>query len=229
MKEILDWAEVWALFIPLIVLFKYWKQPSYLLPIIIFVFVSLYINFLIDVIWKGKRVFDFPEWFKVNTYFYNTLSIVRFFLLSWFFIGLKQPFLSIIKKTIPVLFLIFVIINFAFFEKFINYWYNEKGILSSTISTTLFTVESIGMLFYCIQYYFFKLQEEKEELKRPTDFWIVTGLSIFYVSTLPIYLFYSALLKYSQPFAVVIWKIPNIAFIILCIFIAKSFYNPKHE
>ena len=227
--EFIDWSEVWALFIPLIVLFRYRKQPSYLFPLVIYVFVSLYLNYLIDVMWKGKRIIDFPDWFKVNTYIYNVLSIIRFFLFSWFFIGLKQPFLSAVKKAVPVLFLIFVIINFSFFEKFINYWYDEKGILSSTISTKLFTAESVGMLFYCIQYYFFKLQEEKDELKRPPDFWIVTGLSIYYVSNFLIFLFYERLLSYSPDFAVFIWTITNITFIILCTFIARAFYISRHE
>ena len=219
----MDWSEVWALFIPLIFLFKFKKQPSYLFPIVIFIFISLYVNFLIDLSWKGKHAFNFPDWFKVNTYFYNALSIIRFLLFSLFFIKLSQPAHSLIIKVILALFLIFVIINFSFFEKFVNYWYDVNGKLKATLSSKLLTVESIGMLFYCIRYYFNKLQEDKSESTRPPDFWVVTGLSIYYVSSFLIFLFYQSLLKYSQPFAVLIWKIPDITFLILCIFIAKSF------
>lgn len=227
LKEIFDWAEVWALFIPLIVLFRNKRQPGFLFPVVIYVFISLYLNYLIDVSWKGKHVFPFPDWFQVNTYYYNALSIIRFFLLSWFFIKLDQPFLRTVKKIVPILFLIFVVVNFSFFEKFVNYWYNANGKLSSTLSSKLLSAEAIGMLFYCIQYYFYKLQEDKEELKKPADFWIVTGLSIFYVSNFLIFLFYERLLQDSQPFVIYIWYIPNITFIILCIFIAKAFSLSK--
>ena len=102
--EILDWSEVWALFIPLIVLFVKKKQPAFLKPVIIYLFIALPLNLFADIIWKFQVVHHFPHWLKTNTYVYNFHSIVRFLLFSIFFIKLHQPFLVRIKKIIVCFF-----------------------------------------------------------------------------------------------------------------------------
>jgi hypothetical protein len=73
----------------------------------------------------------------------------------------------------------------------------------------------------------YKLQDDNEEVKRPADFWIVTGLTIYVSISFFIFLFQNMLVKQLQDTAVSIWKIHDIAYIILCIFIAKAFYASR--
>lgn len=220
--EILDWLEVWALFIPLIALLKKNKRPGYLKPVIIYVWLALIINLFANLSWKLKAHYDFPVWYQTNTYFYNIHSIARFFLFSWFFIKLKQPFLSTPKKIIPVIFLIFIIVNFVFFEPFVNYWY-ENGKLNSILSSHLLSLEAGLMLLYCLQYYLYLMKEEQTFFTKLPSLWVVTGLSIFVVVGFPIYLFYTAAITHSKDFIINIWLVQKIAFLIFCILIAKAF------
>jgi hypothetical protein len=217
-KGILDWLEVWALFIPIAALFKNKKQPAYLRPVVIYLFVALFLNLLIDISWKGKIPFHFPEWFQTNTYLYNILSIMRLFLFSLFFIRLNQPFLVTIKKVLPLVFLIFIIINFGFFENFFYF---------KLLSSRLHSVEAGILLFYCLQYYLYMLNQEQTLFSKFPSFWVVTGLSILIITSFPIYLFYNAIVHQSLDFAYKIWPVQKVALLIFCILIAKAFYQSK--
>jgi hypothetical protein len=220
--QILDWLEVWSLFIPLIVLLKKRKQPGYLKPVIIYLWLALIINLLANISWKFKSHYNFPVWYQTNTYFYNIHSIVRFFLFSWFFIILRQPFFLTLKKLLPVLFLTFIIINFTFIEYFVNYWY-ANGKLNSLLSSNLLTMEAGFLLLYCLLYYFYLLKEDQPFFTKLPSFWVVTGLSIFVVIGFPIYLFYAAAIEHSKNFIINIWLVQKFAYLIFCILIAKAF------
>ncbi|MDB5192226.1 MAG: hypothetical protein JWQ96_1789 [Segetibacter sp.] len=224
LKIIFDWLEVWALLIPLFVVITRKNQPPILTPIITYVLLALIINSLANISWKYKNDYNFPIWYQTNTYFYSIHSIVRFFLLSWFFIRLNQPLLLTIKKVILILFIIFLIVNFSF-EPFINYWYKD-GKMESTISTRLLAVEAGMMLFYCLQYYFYILLQDQTEERTP-DFWIVTGLAIFSFCSFPIYFFYQAILNNHRTFTLNIWLVQKICFLIFCIGVAYAFYISK--
>ena len=223
-QEILDWSEVWALLIPLVVLLIYRKQPGYFRPIIIYLCIALAINLLIDVGWRFLEIqkiaakiglkfnSDIPGWLSPNNYLYNIHSIVRFICFSTFFILLKQPFLTQLKKNLPFFSLLLILINFTFFENFFN---------PKLFSSRLLAAEAGLLLFYCLQYYLYKLLEENAVAKNQKDFWLVMGLSIYVCFNFPYFLLYSTL-KLED--AVYWWNFHNISYIILCIFIAKAFY-----
>ena len=224
--QIINWSEVWALFIPIFFLWRYKNQPRYLNPVIVYVFVALYLNFFIDLV-NYADVLKFPDWLQTNTYIYHIHSIIRFILFSIFFIRLKQPFLHWSIRMIPVLFFAFVIINFCFFEHFINYERVSWGV-NSKLSSHLLTVEAVLLLAYCLQYYLYRLQDEHAEQRKLPDFWVVTGLFIFIVPCIPIYLFYDRIIENYNDFTRLIWKVPDLCFLIFCIMIAKSFSISKH-
>jgi hypothetical protein len=218
---IIDWLEVWALLIPVIVFMLIPKLPSYLRLVAVYVFIAFFINLFATISWKFKHSFNFPVVFQTNTYFYNIHSIVRLFLFGWFFILLDQPFLQRAKKIILLLFLVFIVINFMF-EPFINYWY-EDGKLQSTISHRILATEAAIMVFYCLQYYLYNLMHD-EAVKRTPDFWIVTGLAIFSFCSFPIYFFYNAILLNYRIFTINIWVVQKISFLIFCLCIARALY-----
>jgi hypothetical protein len=213
-KNIFDWSEVWALLIPLTVLFLKKRQPAFNKPVIIYIWIALLLNTGIDLTWKLRL--SLPVAFQSNNYLYNIHSVVRLLLFSLFFIELKQPFLVKVKKAIPFLFIGFVIVNFCFYQNFFDYW---------QLSSRLLSIEAALLLFYCIQYYLFKIKEDEEVNKAHPDFWIVTGLGIYVTANFVIFLLYNELTRRLQNFAISLWNIHNITYIILNVFIAKGFYE----
>lgn len=221
LKEILDWSEVWALLIPLAILvLKKNKLPFYLKPVQVYIYVALVLNIIIDLISKYKIKWGLgPEdllW--NNNFLYNIQSVLRLFLFAWFFILLRQRFMNRIKAFLPFLFLIFLLVNFFAYEKFIPRGNNES------FSSRLLATESALLLFYCLQYFIFLVIEDKATpLSRRPGFWVVAGLSVYVAVSFFIFLFYDYLVKVTWDFAVGIWDVHNIVFIILCICLAKQF------
>ena len=221
--KILDWSEVWALLIPLaFVLFKK-NKSAYLRPLKIYVWVALMLNVGAISIWLSNRLnfSNMPDFLQSNNFLYNTHSIVRLLLFSWFFILLNQRFMHRIKAGLPFLFILLAIINFIFFEDFFNY-----GMLSSRLLAT----EAAILLFYCLQYFIYLMIDDKgTSLRKYPGFWVITCLSIYVSANFFIFLFYNYLItKNLKLFAVNIWDVHNIVFILLCIGLAIEL-NKKHE
>lgn len=218
LQLILDWSEVWALLIPLFVLVIRGKQPPLLKPVIVYLWLALLFNIIADVIGDFKR--HLPAWLQSNNLLYNVHSLVRFSCFSFFFISLKQSSSSLIKKAIPFLSLLFVLINFSFFENFFNPMH---------LSGDLLAVEAYLLLIYCMLYYLLRLKEDVEVISSGKVFWIVTGLSIYVVINFFVFLFYLPMIKVNPMLADKMWTIHNIAYITFCILIAKAFYvHNKH-
>src|SRR5688572_22026822 len=129
-------VEIWGSLIPLFFLFGK-KQPHYLKPVVIYVWCALILSIICDSFVELQPP-NPPIWVRVNTYLYNIHSIIRFSLFAVFFIRLNQPFLTRVKKVIPILFIIFIVFNFfiptGLEEPFFNYWYDETGELQANIS-----------------------------------------------------------------------------------------------
>lgn len=218
---LLDWSEVWALLIPLAILIWKRNDTPYLKPVRIFVYVSLVMNLVIDLIWKFKEKMGFQpgDFFWSNNFIYNAESIIRFHLFAWFFIGLNQRFLHRVKKFIPFLFLALVLINFIFFEDFFS---------QASFSSRLLATEAALLLFYCLQYFIYIIVEEKSvKLGQQPGFWVVIGLSVYVAINFFIFLFYATLSKNSSDekfqFAIQLWDVHNIVFILFCTLMAIQF------
>ncbi|AYL96737.1 hypothetical protein [Mucilaginibacter celer] len=217
-KSIADWSEVWALLIPLAILFFKKKQPVFSKPVVAYIWVALIINTIIDTVWKLKLVLPPP--YNTNNYLYNLHSVIRLLLFSSFFIRLNQPFLSRTKRVVPFVFLALVLINFSFYQNFFDYGH---------LSSRLLSFEAVIMMFYCMQYYLFKITEDEEPGKKQPDFWIVTGIGIYYTVNFFIFLLYNQLTLRLHNFAISLWNIHNFTYTILCIFIAKGLYESNER
>ena len=220
---ILGWSEVWALLFPIAVLLRNRKQPDYLKPVIIYVFVAFVINLCADIISNFKKEWNFPYHLQTNNYLYNLHSIVRFYLFAWFFIRLDQPFLVQLKKLLLILFLAFIIINFGFFEEFFQF-----HLKNSRLSSRLLATEAALLLFFCVQYYLYRIKDDTEHENNEPHFWVVTGLSIYVVVCFFIFLFQNSLLiQQLKSHAITIWKVHDVFYIILSLFLAKAFNAAK--
>lgn len=218
---ILDFSEVWALFIPLALLLVKRKQPSVLTPVIVYLFLALILNVISDsIMWynSGRKLEDMLS----NNVYYNIHSIVRFVCFCIFFLRLRQSYFTNIKRMIPVVWILFFIINFYFIEKqsFFNFLH---------LSGNLFAAEAYLLLVYCMLYYLSELRDDVAKFRGEKVFWVVTGLAIFVVINFFVFLFYIPMLDENEPLATRMWDIHNGAYIIFCILLAKAFYVPARN
>ncbi len=213
---ILDWSEIWALLIPLFQLVIKPKQPRYLVPVTGYLCAALLLNISADILAEYNLLHRGADIISNNP-LYNVHSIIRFACFSYFFFLLRQSFYTTIKKIIPIIFCVFLIIDFGFYEDFF---------FPDHISGNLFSAEAFLLLVYCMLFYLSKLKEEAGSLADGKDFWVVTGLSIYVVANFFVFLFYVPMIKENGHLANNMWDVHNVAYIILCIFITKAFYVP---
>ena len=215
-QHLLNWSEVWGILIPLFTLLGFKKkQPNLIVPIITYLCLALLMNLLADLIADFKTVF--PAFLKSNNPIYNIHSIVRFTCFTIFFTSIKKEPVSTLKKIVIFIMCLFIIINFIFYENFFNYY---------ILSGSLLAVESYLLLILCMEYYLAELNDEVENILSKKNFWIVTGLSIYVAVNFFIFLFYIPMIKENHLLAAQRWNVHNVAYLILCILIAKSFYAP---
>lgn len=226
LQIVIDWAEVWALLIPLLVYYVYKPKAAWAKPLKLYLLIALLINFTGNLIWYRLRL-GIGDWMYSNfSYFYNnkdefdnTLlynlhSLIRFLFFAWFFNYLSITFRKL-NSVIPAMFLLMVFITFTFYKDIRQF------------SSLLLGTEAALLLVYCLVYYLLLLKDEDSSIKKSPQFWTVTGLSIYVVINFPIFLFYNVLSKQAENFAINIWDIHNISYLVLCLFIAKSFYADK--
>ena len=215
LQTILDWSEVWALLIPLFawVLIKR-PQPA-MRPVIIYLLAALVLNVFGDFIAEFKKFI--PTLPRSNNPIYNIHSVVRFACFSWFFIQMGKAYYHRIQYAIIVIYVILAGVNFIFFENFFN---------PEHLSGNLVTLESFLLLASCMVFYIGLLKNDNPVYSNNKAFWVTTGLSIFFVINFFVFLFYVPLLIENRKLADWMWNFHNIAYITLCIFIAKAFYAP---
>lgn len=214
----LDWSEVWALLIPLCVLLFQRNQPEAMRPVIIYLFLALFVNTVIDVMYLVMKYL--PTWLRSNNPLYNVHSIIRFACFSLYFVSLPNASFRKMKKVLALLLVIFIIINFTFFERFFNF---------DSFSGNLLSAEAYLLLIFCLLYYLSELKDDENDLFDSPHFWVVTGLSIYVVVNFFVFLFYMPMIKVDVPLAINIWNVHNVAFIIFCLFISKAFYGTTRD
>jgi hypothetical protein len=215
LASIFDWSEVWALLIPLFLLMFRNKQSALLKPVIVYLWLALALNLFCDTIGDFKKPFHFPAWLQSNNPIYNIHSIVRFACFSYFFISLPQPQFKTLKKLIALVFLLYFVIDFAFFE---NFFYPNH------LSGNILSAEAYLLLIYGMLYYLSVLNDEDDTAFKGPVFWIVTGLSLYVVINFFVFLFYVPMITQNLVLALDIWNVHNVAYIILCLFIARALY-----
>lgn len=224
LNEILDWSEVWAPLIPLIIWFVLRPKQRWVKPVIIYLLLAFIFSAALDIIWQQNHLglnkwFDenFQWWpkddgYMKNTIFYNLISISRLLLFAWFFNYFGGIFVKL-NKFIPVLFIVFTLVNFIRYEKIEDF------------SSRLITLETGILLFYCILYFFRVLRDESlnEEMASKEAFRVVMGLSIYVALNFFIFLLYKQLTASFTDLAKQIWPIHNLSNIIFCLLIALAF------
>ena len=235
-QQILDWSEVWSPLIPLAFYIFLKPRSRWIKPILLFLIITLIFSIAIDIIWYRRRLGINP-WFEKNLWwwwdtdatgeksfknniFYNLNSFARLFLFSIFF----QCFYPVFKKLnrfVPWIVLILMTINFVWFESIKDF------------SSRQHSVEAAILLFYCLLYFYkTTLDDNIDSPYALPQSWLVSGLTLYTAINFFIFLFYKYLMSLPEfkIYAVEIWNVHNISFILLNIFIAIAFYkSKKHE
>jgi hypothetical protein len=216
---LLSWSEFWATLIPISVYLFHRDQPSYMHPVVAYLFIAMLINFTGNIIGDYWKIL--PAWMQSNTVLYNLHSMIRFICFSLFFIGLQQQGPTKLYKWLPLLSLLIFILNFSLIDDFFN---------SDSISGNLLAGEAYILLIYCMVYYLYKLRDDEMTITEEPDFWVVTGLAFYVVANFFVFLFYGPMLKQDVQLARNIWDVHNYAYIILCLFITKALYDaPRYQ
>ncbi len=218
-KFVLGWSEAWAMVIPIVLLLQNPKQPGYMKPVIWYVWIAFVLNLFQCTIANLKNDLNFPHWLQTNNYVYNINSIVRFTCFALFFFGLRQVYAARLKVWILVLFYLFVLINFLFFEDFFHF---------NHLSSRLLTTEAYLLMIYCLLYFFAKMKQYDTSKIRTPDFWVATGLMMYVSVNFFIFLFQNQLVKELKPLAISIWRVHDVVFIIFCIILAIAFKGRKN-
>lgn len=226
-KEILDWSEVWATLVPLILYLWVKPRAAWIRPILFYLLIALLLSLVVDITWKCKDL-GIQEWVEKTFWwlyrgkylytliFYNINSFLRLLLLTWFFY-LVNPLYKKTYTIITSLFLVSVIINFVFFESIVL-----------SFSSRLFTIEAAIILFYCLLYYY--NVNMNDEIKSPLalpSFWVVMGLTLYTSVNFLIFLFYNYLINAEKNYAISIWNVHNLIYIVLMLSIAVAFKKVK--
>jgi hypothetical protein len=215
LESIIDWSEVWAPLIPLLFLIFGHKPPALLKPVIVYLLLALVINLFGDIIGDFKKTYHFPVLLQSNNPLYNVHSVIRFACFSYFFISIQRPLFTNFKKIIVLVFLLYSIVDFTFFESFFY---------PGHLSGNLLSAEAYLLLIYCMLYYLAVLNDEDDTAFKGPVFWIVTGLSLYVVINFFVFLFYVPMITQNMALANEIWDVHNVAYIILCLFITRAFY-----
>lgn len=212
---ILDWSEVWALFLPLVAYQLRPQQPIYFRPVLVYLWFALIINFFGDVIGDFKA--HLPGWMQTNLVLYSLHSMVRFICFAWLFALISQTHFTRLRQLLHVLCGLLVVINYLYLEDYFD---------QNHLSGNLFTIEAYFLLIYCLLYYLSQLRDDIESLQEGKEFWIITGLGIYVVINFFIFLFYVPMFRQDPTLAERMWSVHNVAYIILCLFITKAIYVP---
>lgn len=223
----MDWSEVWATLIPLIVYLIFKPRAAWVRPLLIYLVIAFLLSVVIDVTWKSAEL-GITGWsektfswlyrghYLYNLVFYNVNSFSRLILLTCFFY-LVIPRYKKIYAIVTIFFIAGGIANFIFSENIIK-----------DFSSRLFTIEAAIILYYCLLYYYASIMnDEIRSLFSLPHFWIVMGLTLYASVNFLIFLFYKYLTSAEEGYAIDVWNVHNGIYIVLMIFMAVAFKKAK--
>ncbi len=213
---IINWSEAWALLLPLLIFLIYKPKGPYLNWLLIYVISGFILNSLSILYIVNPYIFPFLK-HSGNNIFYNVHSFIMVFCFGVYITSVRSYKYAGLLKTVLGGYLIFVILNFSFFES------------PMLLSTKHFATGSIVLLFYCLMYFFRSmLEDSKINWLRHPSFLICTSLCLYEAITFFIFLFIYPLFNdaYNQnlSFALLMMKIYQGVFVVFCVLLAWGLY-----
>jgi hypothetical protein len=204
LQQLLNWSELWATALPIIVWFIVRPRYKIFYPIIIYLLCGLILYTLIDL--------SYLKVLENNNFVYNILSVVRLLFFVWFFNLLEIPSNKTTKK-LATLFITIVLIIMIIFGDIHDF------------NSQIFAFEAVTLISYCVIYFLKTLNDDTFKLETSIVLLVITGLAIYESCCFFVFLFYSNLTKTDIPFAVSLWNIHNIVYIVMCLYISLAFFE----
>ena len=212
-----DWAEVWAMLIPLSIILFYKPAGNHIRIVVGYVIIAFFLFLIANLMLEFYDIL--PERLLVNgginnNLIYNIHSVIKVLLFSWYIMSVRDYKYLNFLKLLLVVYLGFVILNFYQWETPLK------------LSTHLFTAESIVLLVMCFFYFFRSIQDDSQEnwLKHPS-FLVCSGVCLYEVICFFIFLFFWPLAESDEPFFIVTMRIYSFALVLLGIMLALAFYK----
>ena len=213
LTTIRNWAEIWPLFLPLFVILI--KGPAIdiiMRPIVWYTILAIPICLLLTTIFNFYH--QMPPGWKSNNILYNMHSVLRVFSFSFFIWHFTKDTFPLLQKTLWVLYLVFVVLNFAFFESLFRF------------SSRVLSAESVVLLTFVILYFIKAMKDESEKnWAKEHATYIVFGIGLYEAANFFIFLFYYEIADQNWNFGKFTWTMHHITFIILCTMIAIGLYR----
>ena len=212
--QILNWSEVWAPLIPLLVFILKAPKNKHLDLIAAYLFTAFCINAIIDVSWQYQKYM--PAFLFYNAFLYNINSFCRIIFFVLFFSLLA----NLPSKKTAIFFLILYLIIF------VVYFIINKNF--NTLNSPLHSTESLILLLLSIVYLIRLIQSDEIYLSFDPYLLIISGLAVYESVNFFVFLFYDYLAEKDRMFDHYLWNVHNIIFIIFCVLIARAFLGgPK--
>jgi hypothetical protein len=211
-----NWSEVWALLIPLIVIVIYKPKAPDIRPLVLYVITAFILNFTATFI--VEYYYYLPTGLQNNNLLYNLHSIARVVFFSWYILKITPPKLLFIYKAILSVYVIFILVDFLFFESPIF------------ISPSLYSAGSFVLLFLCLTFFLRSMQDESGTnwISQPS-FLVCTGISLYEAITFFIFLFIYPVAEKNPDFGRLSFKIYQAIFIVFCVLLALALYRSKKQ
>lgn len=220
LQTLSDWSEVWALLLPLTVLLLYKPGGKVVRPLVLYVIIAFFLNLLATIMAQSAGL---PGWLKNNNILYNIHSVVRVVLFSWYILSVRRSLFPLNLKTLLIVYLAGVAINFIFLET------------PFLLSSRLFSAESIILLIICL-FYFLRsiLDDSSTNWLSHSSFLVGTGICLYEALTFFIFLFFYPLHNrnsaYWDPsFAIATMRIYTVIYVLLCLLLALGLYKSRRE
>jgi len=213
-----DWSEVWALLIPLLVILIFRPKGKLTSWLIAYVIIAALMNTISVFMVEDYSVLpSFLILDEGNNIYYNIHSFVMVICFSSYIISVRTYIYPKILKAVVIGYILFVIINFTFFES------------PFILSTLHFTVGSIVLLIMCLFYFFRSIVEDDSAVNwlRHPSFIICSGLCLYEVITFVIFLFIYPLFNNPKTasFAQIMMQVYQYIFVVFCILLAIGVYQ----
>ncbi len=217
---LLNWSEVWALLIPLIVMLVFKPKGPDLKWLSLYTVSAFILNFLAVFVIEYYDLV--PSWMNIrgNNIYYNLHSLVMVIFFSLYIIQTWKYRHTIILKIILAVYLVLVLCNFAFREP------------PYKLSTLHFTAGSIVLMAFCLLYFFHTILEEGQtnRLKHPS-FMVCAAVCLYQAITFFIFLFIYPMFDNAPgkdySFAMLMMRIYQASFVVFCILLAIALYRSR--
>lgn len=212
---ILRWSEFWALLIPLTIVIIYRVKKKETLPLIIYVFIALVLNFFVVLI---STVPGLPHYLKRNSFCYNITAIIKVLLFGWALIQLPLLKDKLLPKILVALYLLWYSFHFGF----------QVSLLS--FSSLAVSLAQLTIIAICSYFLLVMAKDESEIIwTEQPSFLICVSIAFNEAINLFNFLYFDIIANTDKLFSEILMRIFSVIFIVFCVFLAIILYRNRNR